>query len=100
MSQTQEEQVLKRQSYLRLIRYARPYWLRLAIGILAGILVGGSLLFSLLLIPQLVGVVDPLGEGRKDTASAEARLVMKVLEENPSADRKTIQAAYSPLVVT
>ena len=92
MSQTPEEHVFKRQIYLRLIRYARPYWLRLTVGILAGILVGGSLLFSLLLIPQLVGVVDPLGDNRKSSVSAEARSVMKVLEENPSAGREVLLA--------
>ena len=48
----------KPQTYLRLISYARPYWIRLTIGILAGILAGGSLFFGLMMIPQLVGVVD------------------------------------------
>ena len=77
-----EEQELRRQSYLRLVRYARPYWLRLSIGILAGILVGGSLLVSLLMIPQLVGVVDPLGE-RKTSVSAEAQMVQELSVEAP-----------------
>ncbi|MBQ9774647.1 MAG: hypothetical protein IJW17_01275, partial [Lentisphaeria bacterium] len=80
------EQEFRRQSYLRLIRYARPYWLRLAAGILAGILVGGSLLVSLLMIPQLVGVVDPLGE-RKSSVSSEAEAVVRILQENPGIER-------------
>ena len=84
-----EEQEFRRQSYLRLVRYARPYWLRLSIGILAGILVGGSLLVSLLMIPQLVGVVDPLGD-RKVSVSAEAEAVVKVMQENPGADRQKL----------
>ena len=31
----------KAQSYFRLLRYARPYWFRLTVGIVSGILVGG-----------------------------------------------------------
>ena len=91
-SEKSKEQVFDSRTYLRLLRYARPYWLRLAMGILAGILVGGSLLFSLLLIPQLIGIVDPLGDGRKSSVSAEARSVMRVLEENPSAGREVLLA--------
>ena len=86
-----EDQEFKPQSYLRLIRYARPYWLRLAAGILAGILVGGSLLVSLLMIPQLVGVVDPMGE-RKATVSQEAEIAVKVLMENPASSREQLLA--------
>ena len=44
----------KAQSYLRLVSYARPYWKRLTVGILAGMLVGGSLFFGLMMIPRLV----------------------------------------------
>ncbi len=65
----------KPQSYLRLIRYARPYWFRLTIGIVAGLLVGSSLLVSLLLIPRLVGVVDqpqPVAPGVVTPAAPEA----------------------------
>lgn len=51
-------ETFRTQSYLRLLKYARPYWWRLVIGIGSGMLVGGSLLVSLLLIPKLVGVVD------------------------------------------
>ncbi len=45
-------------SYWRLLHYARPYWKRLTVGIVAGMLVGGSLFVTLMLIPQLVGTVD------------------------------------------
>ena len=48
----------KPQSYLRLLKFAAPYWKRLTFGILCGMLVGGSLFFALLLVPQLVGLVD------------------------------------------
>lgn len=58
MEQNSKNEPDKLQSYFRLLKYARPYWFRLTIGIVAGMLVGGSLFVSLMLIPQLVGVVD------------------------------------------
>ena len=62
----------KPQSYLRLLKFAAPYWKRLTFGILCGMLVGGSLFFALLLIPQLVGLVD---SGGNIGASAEQRAI-------------------------
>ncbi|MBQ9502786.1 MAG: ABC transporter ATP-binding protein [Lentisphaeria bacterium] len=56
----------KAQSYLRLVSYARPYWKRLTVGILAGMLVGGSLFFGLMMIPRLVSVAD---SGKKSAVS-------------------------------
>ena len=44
---------------LRLLGYARPYWKCLTVGIVAGLLVGGSLFVSISMIPRLVGVIDP-----------------------------------------
>ena len=41
----------------RLLAYTRRYWFRLAIGIMAGMIVGGSLFMTLLMVPQMVGVV-------------------------------------------
>ncbi|MEA4862178.1 MAG: ABC transporter ATP-binding protein [Victivallaceae bacterium] len=57
------------QSYWRLIKYAKPYWVKLTVGIVAGIVVGGSLLMSLLTIPHMVMVVDnpPVDQQHKDT---------------------------------
>ncbi len=66
------------QSYMRLLRYTKPYRVRLIIGILAGFVVGGSLLVSLLLIPKMVKVVAP---GPRDEAvSAEAQSVVAALD--------------------
>ncbi|MBO5766624.1 MAG: hypothetical protein J6S24_10065, partial [Lentisphaeria bacterium] len=50
---------LNTRSLLRLLGYARPYWKCLTVGIIAGLLVGGSLFVSISMIPRLVGVVDP-----------------------------------------
>ena len=41
----------------RLLGYTRKYWFRLTIGIISGLLVGSSLFVTLLMLPQLVGVV-------------------------------------------
>ena len=66
------------QSYFRLLRYVKPYWKRLTLGILAGMLVGGSLFFSLMMIPQLVSVAD---SGKKSVRSVpHAELTSKVVE--------------------
>lgn len=48
---------------LRLLKYALPYWKCLTIGIVAGLLVGGSLFVSISMIPRLVGVIDPDNSG-------------------------------------
>ncbi|MBQ6352960.1 MAG: hypothetical protein IJJ28_06825, partial [Lentisphaeria bacterium] len=72
----------KAQSYWRLLKFAAPYWKRLTFGILCGMMVGGSLFFALLLIPQLVGLVD---SGGSIGASAEQRTIpakqLRQLEE-------------------
>ena len=44
--------------YLRILRFTRKYWGRLTVGIISGMLVGGSLLFALMIIPQMVTVVE------------------------------------------
>ena len=46
-------------TYFRLLRYTKPYWKTLTIGILSGMLVGGSLFVTLMLIPRMVGAVEP-----------------------------------------
>ena len=83
----------KPQSYLRLISYARPYWKRLTLGIVAGMLVGGSLLVGLLMIPQLVGVVDPgKSAGGKVSEKAVAEQVVKALASAGSSTEEKIAA--------
>ena len=44
---SENERDFKAQSYFRLLKYTKPYWLRLSVGILFGFVVGGSLLGSL-----------------------------------------------------
>ncbi len=67
----------RRQSYRRLIRYAKPYKYKLAVGILAGFAVGGSLLMSNLMIPRMVMVV----ENPTATADETAKSANEILNE-------------------
>ena len=56
----------------RLLGYTKRYWLRLTIGILCGMLVGGSLLVTLLMLPQMVGVMsEPDAPSKKSVTAAE-----------------------------
>ena len=84
----------KSQSYLRLVSYARPYWKRLTIGIVAGLLVGGSLFFGLMMIPQLVGVVDP-GAKQQESVSGQTdtRALVKILSVPGMSEQEKVLAA-------
>ena len=61
MKNNENDKNFRAQSYWRLLKFTAPYWKRLTIGIICGMLVGSSLFFALLLIPQLVGLVDSEG---------------------------------------
>ena len=54
---TEEKKISISRNLWRLLGYTRRYWFRLTIGIICGILVGSSLFVTLLMLPQLVGVV-------------------------------------------
>ena len=90
----------KAQSYFRLLAYAKPYWFRLSVGIFFGIMVGGSLFVSLMMIPRLVGVVDPTADKSSATYRIEAKHVATVLEK-PELTReekeRAIQAILHPV---
>lgn len=90
------------QSYWRLLKYTKPYWKRLTIGLAAGFLVGGSLLAGLLAVPQLLEAVNPT-PNREIKISAEAGMVMNLIENDPqwqSLDREkrllAIELAINP----
>ena len=85
-----EKVEFKPQTYLRLISYARPYWLRLTIGIVAGMLAGGSLFFGLMMIPQLVGVVDSGNVAKKAVSQQElaAQVVKAVSQKGLTAEQQ------------
>jgi ATP-binding cassette, subfamily B, bacterial MsbA len=61
-----KEKQFKRQSYFRLLKYTKPYWFRMSLGVVAGLLVGGSLFASLMIIPELLNAVEqPAGNNSR-----------------------------------
>ncbi|MBR6241238.1 MAG: ABC transporter ATP-binding protein [Lentisphaeria bacterium] len=94
MSSTKDnDRNFRSQSYLRLLKFTKPYWKRLTFGILCGMLVGGSLFFALLLVPQLVGLVDTgsdIGVSPERIVSAESITRLREIadENNFSVEEK------------
>lgn len=89
----------RRQSYRRLIRYAKPYKYKLAIGILAGFAVGGSLLMSNLMIPRMVMVVENPGASDSETAKSAEEIVSQLNahpEWSEEQRQKAVQAVLNP----
>lgn len=78
-------------TYWRLLSYVKPYWKVLAVGIIAGMLVGGSLFVTLMLLPKMVGAVDP---GSAVTVSAErSQGSSALLKSDPKLKKMLDQAA-------
>ncbi|MBQ9786857.1 MAG: ABC transporter ATP-binding protein [Lentisphaeria bacterium] len=87
---------------LRLLSYTKRYWFRLTIGILAGMVVGGSLFVTLLMIPQLVGVVKDAPapqleapaapESVKESSPATPAETQSVLDRDPQLKKMLEQA--------
>ena len=68
--------------YFRLLSYTRKYWKRLTVGLVAGFMVGGSLLAGLLLLPDMVETINP-ERGSAIKISAGASRVLKAVESDP-----------------
>jgi len=84
MSRKREhEQEFKRQSYLRLLSYTKPYWFRMTLGVVAGLLVGGSLFASLMIIPELLNAVEqPVGnDSRTINISKKTEQIVDSIEK-------------------
>ena len=84
MSRKREnEKEFKSQSYLRLLSYTKPYWFRMTIGVLAGLLVGGSLFASVMLIPELLNAVEqPTGsDSRTINISQKTEQIVDSIEK-------------------
>ena len=73
-----EPEHFNRQSYWRLLRYTKRYWKRLTVGLLAGFLVGGSLLAGLLAVPQLLESVNPTPSKEIRISDEAARLLERL----------------------
>ena len=81
-------------TYGRLLLYVKPYWKVLTIGIIAGLLVGSSLFVTLMLLPKMVGAVEPAamtapasGAANTETGLEDPKL-QKILSQAKSAIRE------------
>ncbi len=80
---TENEKEFKSVSYWRILRFVRPYWLMLTIGILAGLTVGGSMFGGLMLLPDMAMIVDQdPAQSEKNQKTAEE--VIRAVEEAPA----------------
>ena len=88
---SENEKTFKSVSYWRILRFVRPYRVRLIVGIVAGLLVGGSLFGGLMLLPEMVMIVDQdTGQSAKNRKTAEE--VIRAVEDAPdwmTAEEKT-----------
>ncbi len=79
---TENEKKLKSVSYWRILRFVRPYWLMLTIGILAGLTVGGSLFGGLMLLPDMAMIVGQ-DSGPSEERQKTAEEVVEALKDAP-----------------
>jgi subfamily B ATP-binding cassette protein MsbA len=77
----------KKQSFLRLLKYAAPYKFRLIIGILAGFAVAGSLFSSFLLLPSILQGVVPKEEKDQEIV-LKAKTIVGALNTDQNLDNK------------
>lgn len=101
MSKNDYHDDIKKQSYFRLLKYCRPYKFRLAIGILAGFLVGGSLFGSFMLIPQLMTAIDRGGVDRSGQTRKTALAIIQTVEamHGKASDDEKVNAVVSRLKI-
>ena len=69
--------------YFRLLKYTFKYWKRLTIGLIAGFMVGDSLLAGLLLLPDMVESINP-EQNNTIKISAGASRVLQAVEKDPT----------------
>lgn len=92
MGRRQEnEKEFKVQSYFRLLRYARPYWFRLTVGILAGFMVGGSLFASFMLVPDLLNAIETKTGASATHASHAAQEIVEKIESSELTEEQKIR---------
>ena len=89
--------------YRRLLKYSFKYWKRLLIGLISGLMLGGSLLTGLLMLPDMVEAINPSQNGGTIKISAEASRVLEKINSDPqwqkySRDEKlqAIEIALDP----
>ena len=83
-----EKTEYKIQTYWRLLSYAKPYTGRLIVGILAGLLVGGSLFGSLMMIPSLFSGIEFSSEKTEQEIDENVEKVYKTVLSQESEKEK------------
>lgn len=73
-------------SYSRLLRYAKPYWKRLAVGIFFGLVIGGSLFSTFLIIPKMLMIVDHEEADRTKMERTAGQILQKMEESKSLSD--------------
>ena len=92
-----EKYTFKKQSYMRMLRYAAPYKKRLAIGIIAGFAVAGSMFSSFLLIPGIMRGVVP-SQKRQEQLNKKAEVLIAVIEKDSHKSREDKVAAVADII--
>ena len=82
-----------RNCYFRLLAYVKPYWFRLSIGICAGLVVGGSLFVTLMMLPQMVGAVSGVTPRNARTQAAAAPAPASASASAPALEKRDPQLA-------
>lgn len=83
----QNEKVFKSVQYWRILKFVKPYWVRLAVGLIAGLIVGGSLFGSLMLVPNMVMIADGGTVMDSKQYSEQSEKILSTLEAAPDASR-------------
>lgn len=81
-------QEAKRQTYWRLLKYVKPYWIRMTVGILAGFVVGGSLFGSLMLIPSLMSGIEFAGKNVQPEEDLTAAKIVSAIQTSGTEEQK------------
>ena len=85
--------------YKRLYPFIKPYRVRLIIGVICGLIVGGSLFGSLLLLPDMLLIVDQ-DTGKKNKTEITAEQIVKELStvkyKNKEEAAKAVQDILQP----
>ena len=74
-------------TYCRLLKYTKPYMVRLTIGILAGFLIGGSLFGSFMILPSLFSGIE-FSTNSDAQADKDAAELCRAVENAPTEEAK------------
>ena len=85
-------------TYWRLLKYTKPYLLRLTIGILAGFLIGGSLFGSFMMLPSLFSGIEFTSDVKNSKLEKEAAEICKAVD-SAKTEKEKITAVKEKLHV-